>query len=64
LVAANRLKSFLIAEGINVPSEIIKGLAHLSEPLVSEMNAFVDGERERLRRKSLLGRLFPRTRAG
>lgn len=55
LTAANRLKNFLVTQGIDVPEPVLKGLARLSNRFRSEMNTFVDNERGRLRRRSLLG---------
>lgn len=60
LIAANRLKNFLVTQGFDIPEPVLKGLANLSGRFRSEMNAFVEAERKRLRRRSLFGAMFTR----
>lgn len=58
LVAANRLKTFLVTQGIPVPEPVLRGLATLSDRFRETMNEFVEEERREVRRKSLFGGLF------
>lgn len=60
LVAANRFKNYLVTQGIDLPEGVLEGLAKLSARFRSEMNAFVELERKRLRRRSFFPALFTR----
>jgi hypothetical protein len=60
LIAANRLKNFLVTQGFDIPEPVLKGLAALSERFRREMNEFVEVERKRLWRRSLFGTLLNR----
>lgn len=59
LIAANRLKNFLVTQGVEIPDKVLEGLAFLSDNHRREMNEFVEAERRKLRRKSLFHYLFP-----
>ena len=57
LVAANRLKTFLAAQGVELDRELVEGLARLSGAFQKPMGRFVIEERERFCARSWWGRL-------
>ena len=57
LVAANRLKTFLAAQGVELDKELVVGLAELSGSFQKSMASFIAEERERFCARSWWGRL-------
>lgn len=57
LVAANRLKTFLVGQGNEIPQGLLEGLADLSERYRAEVDSFIEGKR-RMIWQSFIDRMF------